>query len=192
VNVEFPPFLDYVLCSGSTRISIVRPSVPHQDFYKPVREAMVCLHQNDAEHELEDMLAALTVEREKRVFPKVVTGYRKFLQGFSSVHWFEPPARDLQLGPLEVRVQPELGLNLDGRPHVLKLYLRGDPLSMDRMLFTNELLRAAFRTTWPGVVLGVLDVRRGRIFPMRPAKAEIMALLRAEAEGYYALAASLI
>jgi hypothetical protein len=94
--------------------------------------------------------------------------------------WFEPPMRDYPLGPISVRVNPEIGLLIDGRPHAIKLYFRGDPLSPQRIVVVNQLLANALSTTWPGTVFSVLDVRRARLYPYRP-KSEVGLLLKAEA-----------
>lgn len=184
-SISLSYFVDFVLTSGTGRLTSVKQlkegrDERFSDFYRPAREAIVDMHQKGLDTAaLDDLLTSLVDPREKRIFPKVVSGYKKFLRQ-GRMTWFEPPMRDYPLGPLSVRVNPELGLLIDGRPHAIKLYFRGDPLSPQRTLFVNQLLANAMATTWPGTVFAVLDVRRAKLYPYRP-KSEVGLLLSAEA-----------
>ena len=193
VSVSTQELVDFVLTSGTGRITQVKQmkvGVHVTDFYRPVREAIADMHRSGlAESVLDDMLSSLMDPRERRIFPKVVNGYKKFLRSGKAT-WFEPPMRDYSLGPVSVSVVPEIGLLIDGRPHVIKLYFRGDPLSPQRILVTNQLLTNALSTTWPGTVFATLDVRRARLYPYRP-KSEVGLLLKAEAQCLASLHANL-
>lgn len=194
-SVPMTQFIDFVLTSGTGKVTAIKQLRQGQDerfsdFYRPVREAIVDMHEKGLSTDVLDaLLVSLVDPREKRIFPKVVSGYKKFLRS-GLMTWFEPPMRHYPLGPIAVRVVPEVGLLIDGRPHAIKLYFRGDPLSPQRAMVTNELLAGAFSATWPGTVCAVLDVRRGRLYPYRP-KREIGYLLRAEAACFSSLWAAL-
>lgn len=193
--VPMNQFVDFVFTAGPSRVRAVRSfkegAKLFVDFYKPIRERIVNAHEKglDVHESLSDFLAERVDPREKRIFPKIAQGYRKFLRG-SKVTWFEPPLRDYPIGPLSVRVSPELGLLMGDKPYMTAMYFRGDPLSPQRVMVINELMGMAFAATWPGVTFSVLDVRRGRIFPHRP-KSEIVSLLRAEAACFANLHAAL-
>lgn len=193
VSVSTQEFVDFVLTSGTgrlTQVKQVKAGVRVADFYLPMREAIVDMHRSGlAEDVLDDLLSSLIDPRERRIFPKVVNGYKKFLRQGKTA-WFEPPMRDYSMGPLSVRVNPEIGLLIDGRPHAIKLYFRNDPLSPQRIVVTNQLLTNALSTTWPGTVFSILDVRRARLYPYRP-KAEVGLLLKAEAQCLASLHANL-
>lgn len=193
VSVSTQEFVDFVLTSGTGRITQVKQmkaGVHVADFYRPVREAIADMHRSGlAENVLDDLLSSLVDPRERRIFPKAVNGYKKFLRS-GKIVWFEPPMRDYPLGPISVRVAPEVGLLIDGRPHAIKLYFRGDPLSPQRIVVTNRLLSSALSATWPGTVFAMLDVRRARLYPYRP-KSEVGLLLNAEAQCLASLHANL-
>lgn len=184
-SIPMRDFVDYVLTAGTSRTFAVKrllSKVEPTDFYEPVREAIIARHRD--EKPIADLISVfldgLSDQRERRIFPRCVSGYQKFLRG-KTTEWFEPPMRDYPLGGLSIRVNPELGLTLDGRPYVVKMYFRGDPLSPQRVMVTNQLLAMALATTWPGVTFATLDVRRGRLYPYRP-KQEIAYLLVAESQ----------
>jgi hypothetical protein len=185
-SISLTYFVDFMLTSGSSRIASARlikrgPDERYSDFYKPVREAIVDMHRKGLDTRvLADLLGTLQDPREKRIFPKAVIGYGKFLRRHRKVTWFEPPFGEHQLGDLTVRVNPELGLLLDGQPHAIKAYFRGDPLTAQRAVLINELQSRALAETWPGMVFAVLDVRRAKLFP-REDKPGMSRLLHAEA-----------
>jgi len=194
-SISLSYFVDFVLTSGTGKLTSVKQlkqgrDERFSDFYRPVREAIVDMHAKGLDTVvLDDLLASLVDPRERRIFPKVVNGYKKFLRQ-GKVTWFEPPMRDYPLGPISVRVNPEIGLLINGRPHAIKLYFRGDPLSPQRILVVNQLLANALSTTWPGTVFSVLDVRRARLYPYRP-KSEVGLLLKAEAASLSSLYSSI-
>ena len=189
MQFQMAQFIDYVLASGTSKVTAVKQiKAGHDerfsDFYRPVREAIVDMHTQEAvfggtPDVLDNLITRLADPRERRIFPKVVAGYKKFLRS-GRMSWFEPPMRDYPLGPLAVRVAPEVGLLINGQPHAIKLYFRGDPLSPRRIVVTNQLMVDALSATWPTTVFAVLDVRRARLFRARP-KPEVGALLKAEA-----------
>jgi hypothetical protein len=184
-SIGLASFVDYVLTSGTGKLTAVKQiKAGHDerfsDFYRPVREAIAEMHRAGLDTVvLDDLVASLVDPRERRIFPKVVTGYKKLLRSFAKMTWFEPPMRDYPIGPITVRVAPELGFLINGRPHAIKLYFGGEPLDPQRILVTNQLLASALATTWPGTVFAVLDVRRARLYPYRP-KTEVGLLLKAE------------
>jgi hypothetical protein len=185
-SISLTYFVDFMLASGASRIASAHlikrgPDERFSDFYKPVRESIVDMHRKGLDTRvLADLLASLQDPREQRIFPKVVIGYGKFLRRHRKVTWFEPPRGEHSLGELTVRVNPELGLLLDGQPHAIKMYFRGEPLTSQRAALINEIQSRALASTWPGMVFAVLDVRKAKLHP-REAKPGYSRLIRAEA-----------
>jgi hypothetical protein len=183
IHVSMSDFLNHCLIAGPGRVRDARRIKTFgggADFYRPVRETIVDMHEKGLWSEpLDQMVASLVDPREKRIFPRVVRGYKKFLCS-ARMTWFEPPMRDWPLGPLTVRVNPEVGLLIDGRPHAIKLYFGSDEIAPWCARLTTQILCSALASTWPGTVFAVLDVRRAKLFTARP-RADHEALLRAEA-----------
>lgn len=189
--IRLSQFADYILTAGAGKVAQIKAikqdhDERFSDFYRPVREAIVDMHTKGLDTiVLDDLLASLVDPRERRIFPKVVEGYKKFLRS-GRITWFEPPMRDYPLGPISVHTAPELGLLIDEKPHAIKMYLRGDPISPERIQIINHLLASAMGTAWPGTTFAVLDVRRARLYPCRP-KSETGLLLKAEALSFESL-----
>ena len=182
-------FVDYVMATGPDRIPQIRDIGASDErfdsIYKPIRDAIVDMHRMGLDTRvLDDLVTSAVDPREQRIFPRVVAGYKSFLHGQKRPPvWYEPPARDYPIGSLTVRVAPELGLLLDGRPHAIKLYMRRPPIEPDRAMLLTTLMRAAFGATWPGTIFAVLDVRRRQLHSHVGTSRTVSALLHAEAVG---------
>lgn len=193
-SIPMTGFLDFVLSAGLSRLTTINMAGKYEtmvDFYRPVREAIVEMHQAGLDTVvLDDLLASLIDPRERLIFPKVVNGYKKFLRQ-GKVTWFEPPMRDYPLGPIRVRVAPEVGLLVDGKPHVIALSFRGlTAMDPQRIGLTTTLLADALGTTWPGTTFAVLDVRAAKLHTHTP-RTEHGLLLRAEASCFAHLAGAM-
>jgi hypothetical protein len=101
--------------------------------------------------------------------------------GRKSLTWSEPPRG--VWGPrgseFDVTVNPELGLNIDGSTHALKLYFKADPLSKNRINIITHLMHKVFAPTNPETQFSVLDIRRRRLYTINPP-AGLDAILAAE------------
>lgn len=185
--VPMSAFVDYAISAGTTRLTQVREL--HRDggrfdFYKPLREVIADMHRAGSPPGVLKQFAAGQLDpRYARLYPKVVAGYLRWLSSLEKAStapvWFEPPMRDLPLGPIAVQVSPEVGLLIEGRPHVIKLFMRGEPIGKNRVAFTTALMEWAFAVTWPGVTFAVLDVRRAKLYSFK--EQHVSDLLVAEA-----------
>jgi hypothetical protein len=63
-----------------------------------------------------------------------------------------------------VSVNPELGLRINGTPHLVKLYFKADKLAKNRADIITHLMGKTLSGKAPaGCVMGVLDVRNARL-----------------------------
>lgn len=194
-TVPLNVFVDFMLTAGVNRLTMARElavgnSEHFAEFYGPVRDVIVNMHEHGYGADILDaFIMSRSDPRERRVFPKVVAGYQKFLKS-AKMTWFVPPLREWPLAPLSIRIAPELGLLIDGRPHAIKLYFRGDPPESSRISLTAAALFCALSPTWPGTVFALLDVRRARLYAP-PHDRDAFCLLHAEATALGSLLSSL-
>jgi hypothetical protein len=196
-RISLTYFVDFVLKAGTPKLTGVREFKENKDeiytdFYKPVREAIVEMHRTGVSDKcLDQFLGSLTDERRKRIYPSIVEGYRRFLSS-AKVTWFNPPAGTYPIGGVEININPELGLIIDGTPHLLKMYFRGEPLSSKRVQVVLNLLTASgLSASVPGCVFAMLDVRKARLHTLKTPNPRLNLLLRGEAASFSTIYAGL-
>ncbi len=128
-------FVDFISQSGPPKLTIVKnvrkqehePYDIRVDFWKILREGIIKFHKSGgAEKSILDEVVSRTADPErKRSYQGMIKSYKKFL-GKKEVSWFEPPKCEWKYGDLSVRVNPELGLIIDGQKHVIKMNFKSE------------------------------------------------------------------
>jgi len=195
-KISLTYFVDFVLKAGTPKLTGVREFKERKDdlsfdFYRQIREAIVDMHRNNKpDAVLDEFLAAQRDERRRRVYPSIVAGYRKFLAS-GKITWFEPPVGTHRLGDLDININPDLGLVIDGKPHLIKIYFRGEPLSAKRTSVVLNLLAGGLAESNQGKVLALLDVRNAKLHTFKALNPRLGVLLRGEAASFSTIYASL-
>jgi hypothetical protein len=194
-RVSLTYFVDFVLKVGTPKLSGVKEFKEHRydhltDFYKPLREAIIDMHEKGKpERALDELVATMTDERKRRIFPGLVESYRKWLR--PGMKWFTPPHTTLSVGDLEININPELGFEIDGTPYLVKTYFRGEPLAQKRVSIVLGLISSALGPGRPGMAFAMLDVKNSRLHPLKSApNPRLGLLLRGEAASFSTIYAS--
>ena len=195
-RISLTYFVDFVLKAGTPKLAGVREFKEHRsehltDFYKPLREAIADMHENKKSDKVLDALVdEIKDERKRRIYPPLIAGYRKFLASHDMA-WFTPPTGVLPIGDLEININPELGFKINGTPHLIKTYFRGEPLAQKRISIVLTLITAALRPVVPGAVFAMLDVKNAKLHTLKsPPNPKLNVLLRGEAASFSTIYAS--
>lgn len=195
-KISLTYFVDFVLKAGTPKLAGVREWKERKDdlsfdFYRQIRESIVDMHRSGKpDAVLDDFLAAQRDERRRRVYPSIIEGYRRFLSS-AKMTWFDPPVGSCKLGDVEVNINPDLGLVIDGKPHLIKIYFRGEPLSAKRTSVVLNLLAGGLADTNPGKALALLDVRNAKLHTFKAPNPRLGVLLRGEAAAFSTIYAAL-
>jgi hypothetical protein len=154
---------------------------PATDFYKPLRERLVALHQaGKPKGELDSILHGLTDQKKISTYPSLIEGYRKWW-GTKALAWYQPPGATYSHSGIDVSVNPELGLTINGVPHVVKLYLKDDDVNKSKMDLITALMEHCLRAkVGPAPIMSVLDVRGSRLYTLGANAANQRAIIDAE------------
>ncbi len=159
-------FLDVATKTGKPRITKVRnikhaeEYSPGTDFYKPLPQGIVSIHKTGKSRAaLKGLLSGIGDKRKLANYPLAIAGYDAWW-GIHQLKWFDPPKGKYSKHGFEISINPELGLEIDGSSHVIKLYLNTDPLPSDRATLIGALMTHVVGTSAPLALLGALDVRR--------------------------------
>jgi len=187
-------FVDFVIARGTARITRVRKAKeqygedysPARDFYKRIREAIIDVHYGNQPLSSLDVVANQAGERKVELYKECAAGYKRW-HGKKTVRAIPVRSYLWRHSDLEVNVNPELRLSVDGTEYLVKLYFKkGNP--------SKSLLQAALHllslhpvcsdgTTLPAI----LDVQAGRLKTQQQAPAGLGALLAGDAVAFAAM-----
>ncbi|MBZ5715574.1 hypothetical protein [Nannocystis pusilla] len=190
-RISLTDFVDYVNRPSMTgKLAKVReikhrgPYTTTSDLYRPLREAIIRTHAAGGDKwEIRVHLARSGVGGRYDNFADAYLGW----WGQRRLEWFEPGWQIGSLQGLPVSVNPELGLEIDGRPHLIKLYFKEDALPHTHSDIAARLMARVLREQGPrDVAFAVLDVRRKRLLCMQD-RPDLDLLLDAEVAAFSAL-----
>jgi len=186
-RISLTDFVDIVVKSGTPKATKVvqikqrQDYEPAADFYKPLREFIVGTHRKGGSRFVPaEVLAPLTDPKKLANYPAAVDGYLRWW-GSKHLSWFEPPTGVFSGHGVDVAVNPELGLVVNGVPHVIKLYFKADPLSKLRVDIVTHLMEVALGSRPADAKsMAVLDVRRAKLVCSATPSPRVHAALTAE------------
>lgn len=169
-KLSLTDFVDVVSKAGSPKITKVkqikhRPAYqPATDFYKPFRHGLVNLHVNGKDRsELDLIVSSLSDIKKAANYSDLIEGYKKWW-GKKSIGWFDPPRGVYTSSGVDIAVNPELGLIIDGQRVVVKLYNKADPITKYQIDMVPLLMELVLRDSCePTDLVALLDVRKGKL-----------------------------
>jgi hypothetical protein len=183
-DISLTDFVDFAITTPPSQLTKVRQLCsrgvydPRFDFWKTLREGMQEFHQKDKS--LDAVLVGLKDAKKLKRYPSAVKAYEKFVSKQKGLSWFKPPSAIWSYGGLNVRVNPELGLHLGGKKHVIKLYFKDEKPTKQRLKVVFEMMRIGLSLD-ATVVPAVIDVSSGRLIVPKPLAEDLLPLLEAQA-----------
>lgn len=200
ITISMTTFVDFVIArSGTPRLTAVKKAKdqyqqeynPTKDFYKPLRECIIsAAQQNLNGKKTVDSINAKLMNLSSRKYKSYLEcgeGYKRWRGNRSEIGWDNAFTQDLSewsLDRLTIRINPELGILLDGKPHIIKLYFKSNRLSQTRLETMYYLLKQYNREEPSQHNVGVLDVRQGHLRTPNRDIPDIGHLLAGEAAAF--------
>ncbi|MEN2424693.1 hypothetical protein AA0N74_01440 [Chromobacterium vaccinii] len=186
-QISLTDFVDVVSKAGRPKATKVRqikerPDYePALDFYKALRDHIVdCHKKSKGKGALGDVLKKLSDPKKISNYPGLIKCYEKWW-GRKDIVWFVPPKSVYSFGGFDINLNPELGLRINGVDHVVKLYLKSDPLASQMAEIVIDLLESELRSNVdPGCNFCVLDVRKTKLHSEGPHVVKSIGLIKAE------------
>lgn len=162
--------VDVISKSGTPKATKVtqiknRPAyMPQTDFYKSLREGIASVHEKGkTKAALKEILTSQTDPKKMSNYPGAIKGYTKWW-GNKKLVWNSTFSDVYSFMGVDVGVNPEIGLIIDGTPHLIKLYFKDDPLLKLRIDVVTALMETILGPNAESdCVMGVLDVRRSKL-----------------------------
>ena len=130
VTIGLTQFIDFTVKGSSAKMNMVRKIKyqndyhPVLDYWKQLREGIIKYHRENLQPDFFDALIQAVDEKKRENYTFAIRQYRKFLKN-KDISWFHPGKATWIGDELAVRSSPELGLLIDGEPHLIKLYFKG-------------------------------------------------------------------
>jgi hypothetical protein len=182
-DISLTDFVDFTITLPPSQLTKVRQLAkrgsydPRFDFWKALREEIRNAHQRRAK--LDDVLLSLTDPKKVKRYPMAIRAYKKFIAKQGTIKWFAPPSAIWTYEGLNVKVNPELGLEFGGKKYVVKLYFKEDKPTKHRLKVVFEMMRVALHCG--DAVPAVVDVTNGRLITPKPLDEDLLPLLQAQA-----------
>lgn len=183
-DISLTDFVDFAIKTPASQFTKVRQIYsrgsyePKFDFWKALREGIQDVHEKNKK--LDGVLDKITDAKKTPRYASAVKSYDKFISKQKGLAWFKPPVAVWTYSELNVRINPELGLVLDGQKHVVKLYFKDENPTKQRLEFVFAMMRIGLQlgsVTLPAV----LDVSKGKIIVPKSMGEDLLPLLQAQA-----------
>lgn len=195
IRISLTDFVEFVSKVGSPKITKVReiknrPEYhPSRDFYKHLRVGIKAFHEEghtDKNGYFSSILATNPDSKKQSKFNELVKGYKRFLgtktiqnQNNENVIW--------TYDRLEISVNPELCLSIDGEKHLIKLYFKSDELTKLKIDVILYLMQNALPFLPDIDKYSILYIGKSRLLSESIPDPSLEFLLRAEAQSFIML-----
>lgn len=191
-------FVDFVLASGTSRVTVVKRAKaqyqvaydPAKDFYKLLRESIInaAVQNLDGKETFDSVRSVLRkIKAPKlRAYEECIDGYKKW-RGQKKIIWRKAvgsESPEWTQGRLVIRVNPELCVFIKGKRYIVKLYFKEEKPSKPQLETMFHLLKQYERRKRIPIIVGILDVRRGRLHSQTREVPGIEPLLTGEAAAF--------
>jgi hypothetical protein len=186
-RISLTDFVDIVSKSGTPKANKIRevkgrPAYdPTTDYYKQCRDWIISTHAGGHPRtHLHDLFSTLTNPKKDKHFNALMDGYKKWW-GKTALDWFIPPSSLYSAHGVEVSVNPELGLMISGKPHLIKLYFKAEGITKNRIETVTHLMEISLRPlTSADTKMSLLDIRKSKLFTPTVPIPGLSAMLDAE------------
>lgn len=191
-RVSLTVFMDYLTASGPTKITKVRNALAMYQqtdylppaYYHQLKKAIAECFGGAGVIALDRCVKGLVDDRKVEGYGANVDGIKQWAKKAKPKPGFVVPMQVWTSGKLEVKVNPELGLLINGEPYVIKTYFKDDKLDQRKV---DPVLHLLHMTHGSLGRVGILDCRRGRLFEVRRQHKGMNAFLVSEATGFVSL-----
>ena len=198
IRVSFTKFLDFTAQNGvpkaTTAISAWTqsntPYDPATDYHRRIRQKIIGFEKTSVEPDWEDFLSEQHPKK-KTNFRDTIDRYTKWRARHQNIEWFEPPTAQWDSSEFSVKVNPELGLILDGQKTAIKLFINRNKLSKLKAQIAGRMMHEALEKNAPNTRFAILDIKADKLHILTNENEKLGYLLIGEAAHLSAMIAAI-
>jgi hypothetical protein len=191
--ISLTDFVDFVAASGipkMTKVREIKHRPPYErpfDYWRILRQGIEDFHiqkHKDKKKYFDDLLEAMKNGAKCEGYRPLVANYKGYLGKKSFV--VVPRTRHMswKRGELTVRVNPELRVNVNEKPHLIKLYFKSLPLSSSKVQIILLLMKRATPRLEEPVLYCLNDVHHNKQYVNENPNDDLLPLLYGEADSF--------
>lgn len=169
-RISLTDFVDIVSASGTPKATKVKqvkhrpPYHPAIDYYKQMRDGIVETHQiSNDKSELQHHVGPISDAKKVENYGILMHAYKKWW-GKKDLDWFDAPDEIYSAHGVDVSINPEVGLSINGTPHLVKLYFKADGLAKNKIDIITHLMQITLQAKCKkAAVMSVLDIRNSKL-----------------------------
>lgn len=172
-KISLTDFVDIVSSAGKTKANKVKAIKnreqyhPAFDYYKKIRDGIAEIHRSGMPKNAVIQSFSNISQPNKEVNYRLLSESYHSWWGRKEISWFEPISSVFERSGAAVNVNPELGLIINGSPHLVKLYFKAATLSKNRLDIITYLMKSTLEGEFDNnPVMSVLDVRNKKLFTL--------------------------
>lgn len=170
-KISLTDFVDIVSSSGTPKANKVLEIKkrdeyhPAFDYYKGIRDHIIEVHSESLPKiEIKNGVSKANHTNKIGNYAEIADAYYSWL-GKKEISWFDPITSSFERHGVSVSVNPELGLNINGTKHLVKLYFKPDKLAKNRIDIISYLMSHCLgKKAGVDVSMSILDIRNKKLF----------------------------
>ncbi|KQB97038.1 hypothetical protein AL073_08120 [Loktanella sp. 1ANDIMAR09] len=198
IRVSFTKFLDFTAQNGvpkaTTAISAWTqsntPYDPATDYHRRIRQQLINYEKTSVRPDWEEFLAEQHPKK-KSNFEDTINRYSNWRASFESIDWFDPPSSQWESSEFSVKVNPELGLILDGQKTAIKLFINRNKLSKLKAQIAGRMMHEALGEKVTNTRFAILDIKADKLHILSNENEKLGYLLIGEAAHLSAMIAAI-
>lgn len=135
------------------------PYAFEKDYYSVLRIKLIStIKKNKSLIELNQMLKKINPKKHNH-YEVLIDQIQNFMQGVKYI-WVEPPKNIIEYSGLQLKVNPEIGININGETLFIKMYFKQDQIENEKVNVMLKIMQDSIKEDCQNAKVAILDVRR--------------------------------
>lgn len=135
------------------------PYAFEKDYYSVLRIKLIsAIKKNKSLIELNQMLKKINPKKHNH-YEVLIDQIQNFMQGVKYI-WVEPPKNIIEYSGLQLKVNPEIGINIKGETLFIKMYFKQDQIENEKVNVMLKIMQDSIKEDYQNAKVAILDVRR--------------------------------
>lgn len=129
-----------------------------KDYYSIFRAKLIsAIKKNKSLIELNNMLKKIN-PRKYNHYEVLIDQIQNFMQGVKYI-WVEPPKNIIEYSGLQLKVNPEIGININGETLFIKMYFKQEQINTKKVNVMLKIMQDSIKEDYPNAKVAILDIR---------------------------------